>query len=77
MKKIINILALLLAAATVTWAQPLRNSEIRTECVHSEILGEDVMVNVYLPVGYDQGADKLYPSAYLLHGLTDTYTSWE
>ena len=77
MKKIIYILVLLLAAATVAWAQPLRNSEIRTECVHSEILGEDVMVNVYLPVGYDQGADKLYPSVYLLHGLTDTYTSWE
>ena len=77
MKRISLILVLLLAAATVAWAQPLRNSEIRTETVHSEILGEDVLVNVYLPVGYDQSASKLYPSVYLLHGLTDTYTAWQ
>ena len=77
MKRISLILVLLLAAATVAWAQPLRNSEIRTETVHSEILGEDVLVNVYLPVGYDQSASTLYPSVYLLHGLTDTYTAWQ
>ena len=77
MKRISLILVLLLAAATFVWAQPLRNSEIRTETVHSEILGEDVLVNVYLPVGYDQSASTLYPSVYLLHGLTDTYTAWQ
>ena len=77
MKRISLILVLLFAAATVAWAQPLRNSEIRTETVHSEILGEDVLVNVYLPVGYDQSASTLYPSVYLLHGLTDTYTAWQ
>lgn len=64
-------------AAVTAWAQPLRESVLRTESIHSAILGEDVLVNVYLPAGYDPAADKLYPSVYLLHGLSDTYTSWE
>ena len=78
MKKfVISFIMILAIAVTAASAQPLRESVIRTETVHSAILGEDVPVNVYLPAGYDQGADKLYPSVYLLHGLTDTYTSWE
>ena len=57
-------------------AQPLRNSEIRAESVHSDILGEDVMVNVYLPAGYDASESRLYPAVYLLHGLYGTYKDW-
>ena len=76
MKKILfGILAL--ALALQAGAQPLRNSMIVTETLKSEILGEDVNVNVYLPVGYDQNASRLYPVVYLLHGLTDTYTAWK
>ena len=77
MKKFVFSLVMVCLVAAAGWAQSLRESVIRTESVHSAILGEDVMVNVYLPAGYDQGADKLYPSVYLLHGLSDTYTAWE
>ncbi len=76
MKKYIFALVMVLTV-TAAWAQPLRGSVIRAESVHSEILGEDVMVNVYLPAGYDQSSEKQYPSVYLLHGLSDTYTAWE
>jgi Enterochelin esterase and related enzymes len=76
MKKYIFALVMVLTV-TAAWAQPLRESVIRAESVHSEILGEDVMVNVYLPAGYDQSSEKQYPSVYLLHGLSDTYTAWE
>lgn len=77
MKKFVICAVMICIAAVTLWAQPLRESVIRTETVHSRILGEDVKVNVYLPAGYDQGADKMYPSVYLLHGLSDTYTSWQ
>ncbi len=77
MRKILLLsLFLLCALALQGWAQPLESSVIRTDTVHSLILGEDVPVNVYLPAGYDQNAAKKYPVVYLLHGLTDTYTAW-
>ncbi len=77
MKKFITCWVWVCVAVTTAWAQPLRESVLRTEHVPSAILGEDVLVNVYLPAGYDPAAEKLYPSVYLLHGLSDTYTSWE
>ena len=77
MKKFVICLSVFCLVAAIATAQPLRESQIRTETVHSTILGEDVKVNVYLPVGYDAQGEKLYPSVYLLHGLTDTYTAWE
>lgn len=77
MKKFITCWVLVCVAVATAWAQPLRESVLRSECVPSAILGEDVLVNVYLPAGYDPSAETLYPSVYLLHGLSDTYTSWE
>lgn len=77
MKKFVICLSLFCLVAAAATAQPLRESQIRTETVHSTILGEDVQVNVYLPAGYDAQGEKLYPSVYLLHGLSDTYTAWE
>ena len=77
MKKSILCWVWVCVAVATAWAQPLRESVLRTKCVPSAILGEDVLVNVYLPAGYDPAAEKLYPSVYLLHGLSDTYTSWE
>ena len=76
MKRIPALFALVLALAAQAVAQPLENSVIRTETIHSYILDEDVNFNVYLPAGFDQQADKKYPVVYLLHGLTDTYTAW-
>ena len=76
MKRFIACLSAALVLALPALAQPLENSVIRTETVHSYIMDEDVNVNIYLPAGYDQQADKAYPVVYLLHGLTDTYTAW-
>ena len=76
MKRIIACVSLVLAFALPALAQPLESSVIRTETLHSYILDEDVNVNVYLPAGFDQKADKTYPVVYLLHGLTDTYSAW-
>ena len=77
MKRILLTFILGVAVSAMAWAQPLRNSEIRTENIYSGILGENVPVNVYLPAGFDAQADKTYPVVYLLHGLTDTYEAWE
>ncbi|MFG1707769.1 alpha/beta hydrolase-fold protein [Nonomuraea sp. M3C6] len=41
----------------------------------SPSLGEDVAYNVYLPAGYDRGADR-HPVLYLLHGRGDTMQAW-
>ena len=76
MKRILASVLLALALLLPALAQPLENSIIRTETIHSYILDEDVNVNVYLPAGFDQQARKKYPVVYLLHGLTDTYTAW-
>ncbi|MTI87518.1 MAG: alpha/beta hydrolase [Balneolaceae bacterium] len=36
--------------------------------IHSDILDEDRILNVYLPFGYTQNTDKEYPVIYLLDG---------
>ena len=77
MKKTFICILICAAAGVMAAAQPLRQSEIRAESIHSDILGEDVMVNVYLPAGYDASAARLYPAVYLLHGLYGTYKDWE
>jgi S-formylglutathione hydrolase FrmB len=76
MKRLLASVSLALALAFPALAQPLSGSVIRTETLHSLTLNENVNVNIYLPAGYDQNADKTYPVVYLLHGLTDTYTAW-
>ena len=75
MKRLLT-LSVALGLAICAIAKPLRNSEIRAESMYSKVLSEDVMVNVYIPAGYDQDAAKQYPVVYLLHGLSDTYTGW-
>ena len=52
--------ALFLTALAVQ-AQPLRQSRIVTDVVTSQVLGEDVNMNVYLPAGYDAAAGKCFP----------------
>ncbi len=70
MKHAIVFLSLLLGT-TAAWA-----GRIVTDSIQSRVLGATVKYNVYLPSGYDKGADKL-PVVFLLHGLTDTYTAWD
>ena len=71
------IIPLLSLAAFAVQAKPLERSVVVTENVKSAVLGVEVPYNVYLPAGYDADAATAYPVIYLLHGLTDTYDSWQ
>ena len=57
-------------------AMPARAGKIVTDTLRSNILGADVVYNVYLPDGFSKSADK-YPAVYLLHGLYGVYSDWE
>ena len=74
-RMILGLLAgLFLVPAAI--GQPLRQSQIHPDTVDSQLFGESVPVNVYLPAGYDAAGDRLYPVVYLLHGLYGTYVDW-
>jgi S-formylglutathione hydrolase FrmB len=47
-----------------------------TEHFHSDALGVDKTVLVYLPAGYDPAAAKRYPVLYYLHGLGGDETNF-
>ena len=70
MKKFLPLVLLLLAAL------PAKAGKIVTDTLWSEILGADVVYNVYLPDGFSKSSDK-YPAVYLLHGLYGTYSDWQ
>ncbi|HEY4241180.1 MAG TPA: alpha/beta hydrolase-fold protein [Kofleriaceae bacterium] len=54
---------------------PANAGKMSTEKFHSDALGVDKNVVVYLPPGYDAGT-KHYPVFYYLHGLGDMETGW-
>lgn len=64
----------LYSVIAVMVASSVSASRVETCSVDSRLLGTAVWYNVYLPDGYD--GSVCYPVAYLLHGLTDTYTAW-
>lgn len=47
-----------------------------TETMHSEALGVDKSVVVYLPRGYDAAPARRFPVFYYLHGLGGNETNW-
>jgi S-formylglutathione hydrolase FrmB len=51
-------------------------SRVVTERFHSEALGVDKSVVVYLPRGYDEKARKRYPVFLYLHGLGGDERNW-
>ncbi len=51
-------------------------SKVVTEKFHSDALGVDKDVRVYLPAGYDPAGTKRYPVFYYLNGLTGDETNW-
>ena len=71
MKKYISILCL----ALLMPALGARAGQIVTDSIDSKILKSEVKFNVYLPDGYELSSGT-FPIVYLLHGFTDTYTSW-
>ncbi len=55
-------------------ALPLAASNCRVLQCHSDRLGKDMPVTVYLPAGYD--GQTSYPVLYMLHGYSGSETSW-
>ena len=70
MKKIV-IVALLLCSG-VAFAQ---RSSVQQLKMHSEILGAEKELTVYLPAGYEKSGER-YPVLYLLHGAWGCHTDW-
>jgi len=56
-------------------AAPPPKGRVETKTFHSDALGVDKSVVVYLPGGYDAGT-KRYPVFYYLHGLGGDETNW-
>jgi S-formylglutathione hydrolase len=51
---------------------------IRAKTIENRPAGEPAErnVSIYLPPGYDANTSKRYPVVYLLHGITDSDTTW-
>jgi len=49
--------------------------KVVTDSLSSNILNATVKYNIYLPDGFGD-SDRLYPTVYLLHGLSDCYEQW-
>ena len=57
-------------------AGPPSASRVATEHFHSDALGVDKAVVVYLPRGYDSSPAQRWPVFYYLHGLGGNETNW-
>lgn len=64
------------AALMLLLCLPVAAGRIVTDTVKSQVLGADVPLNVYLPVGFDKNESLKYPVIYLLHGFSDDYRAW-
>jgi len=51
-------------------------SKVIGETFHSDALGVDKDVKIYLPAGYDPDDARRYPVLYYLHGLGGDETNW-
>jgi enterochelin esterase-like enzyme len=67
--------AAMLALPGDAQAAKVRAGTIAAASAHSAALGEDIAYNVYLPDGYQNGAQR-YPVLYLLHGRGDSMQAW-
>ena len=52
-----------------------QQGSVKTEQLFSETMQKDWKYSIYYPAGYEKSSKK-YPIIYILHGLTDNYTSW-
>ena len=57
-------------------AAPAATGRVVTEHFHSDALGVDKDVVVYLPAGYDAQPTRHWPVFYYLHGLGGDETNW-
>jgi len=65
----------LLAFTIAAWGMPSSASELRRATVASAALGRDMRFIVYIPDGYETGAQR-YPVLYLLHGAGGDENAW-
>ena len=69
-------LLLVLAAPSAVGSAAAAGEGTFTEAsFQSATLNEAISYNVYLPAGYESGADR-YPVLYLLHGRGDSKSAW-
>lgn len=70
MQRILVIAVALLCTVVKSEAQNTKDLNVgKIHTLHSEILGEDRTLNIYLPANYD--SNKRYPTVYLLDGGVD------
>jgi S-formylglutathione hydrolase FrmB len=55
---------------------PAATGQVVKQRFHSDALGVDKAVVVYLPAGYDAAGSKHWPVLYYLHGLAGDETNW-
>lgn len=67
---------LYLIVAVLIVSMATQAGRVLTDSLHSDVLGEWVKYNVYVPDGFERNTAQHYPVAYLLHGFTDDYTAW-
>ncbi|HOJ00031.1 MAG TPA: alpha/beta hydrolase-fold protein [Anaerolineaceae bacterium] len=67
------------SSAQTTEAQPLceESGSIRSYTLASELLGEALDFDVYLPPCYDSASGQTYPVIYLLHGQWQNTALWQ
>ena len=72
MKKNLHKLFVTLALAAGIQASAV----VKTDSIYSTVLGEWVKYNIYVPASFDDSGATRYPVLYLLHGLSDSYVTW-
>ena len=63
-------------AAALAVCVAAQAGRVLTDSIRSQVLGEWVKYNVYVPDGFDRNPQAHYPVVYLLHGFTDDYKAW-
>ena len=70
--RILSFFVFLFCVVSV-YGQP---SRVITDTIHSDILGVDRPVSVYLPKNFDRDSTFVFPVLYLLHGMYGNNNSW-
>lgn len=70
--------ALAVAPALIAQEGRLVREQVHGKSLEKTVTGEsaDRRVSIYLPPSYDKLPTKRYPVVYLLHGITDTDSTW-
>lgn len=75
-RDIAHLFSYFITPGTGYLAGNLPHGSLTREWYHSDKLGMDRRISVYLPAGYNENTDRRYPVFYLLHGMGGDETSW-